>query len=46
MADVYSTFDPNGHGIDNKESFDLHDVIMDPFPLRVQQEHNTSGDFS
>ena len=38
------TFDPDGHGIDNDESFDLPDAIMDPLPLRVQQELNTSGD--
>ena len=37
-----STFDPDGHGIDNDESFDLHDAIMDPLPLRVKQELNTS----
>ena len=38
------TFDPDRHGIDNNESFDLLDAIMDPLPLRVQQELNTSGD--
>ena len=38
------TFDPDGHDIDNVESFDLPDAIMDPFPLRIQQELNTSGD--
>ena len=38
------TFDPDGHGIDNDESFDLPDATMDPLPLRVQQELNTSGD--
>ena len=38
------TFDPNRPGIDNDESFDLSDGIMDPLPLRVQQELNTPGD--
>ena len=38
------TFDSDGHRIDNDESFDLPDAIMDPLPLRVQQELNTSGD--
>ena len=38
------TFDPDGHGIDNDESFDLPNAIMDPLPLRFQQELNTSGD--
>ena len=38
------TFDLDGHGIDNDESFDLPDAIKDPLPLRVQQELNTSGD--
>ena len=38
------TFDPDGHGIDNGESFDLPNAIMDPLPLRFQQELNTSGD--
>ena len=37
------TFDPDGHGIDNDESFDLPDAIMDPLPLRVQQKLYTSG---
>ena len=38
------TFDPDGHGIDNDESFDIPDAIVNPFPLRVQQELNTSRD--
>ena len=38
------TFDHDGHGIDSGGSFDLPDAIMDPLPLRVQQELNTSGD--
>ena len=38
------TFDPDGPGIDNDYSLDLPDSIMDPLPLRVQQELNTSGD--
>ena len=38
------TFDSDGHGVDNDKSFDLPDAIMEPFPLRVQQELNTSGD--
>ena len=37
-------FDPDGHGIDNDESFDLPAAIMDPLPLRVQLELNTSED--
>ena len=36
------TFDPDGHGTDNDESFDLPDAIMDPLPLHVKQELNTS----
>ena len=35
------TFDPDGPGIDD---VDLPDANMDPLPLRVQQELNTSGD--
>ena len=38
------TFDPVGHGIETEGSFDLPDVIVDPFPLRVQQKVHTSGD--
>ena len=38
------TFDPDGPGIDDNYSLDLPDAIMDPLPLRVQQELNTSGD--
>ena len=38
------TFDPDGPGIDDDYSLDLPDAIMDPLPLRVQQEFNTSGD--
>ena len=37
------TFDPDGP-IDNDESLDLPDAIMDPLPPRVQRELNTSGD--
>ena len=37
-------FDPDEHGMDNDESFDLPDTIMDPLTMRVQQEFNTSGD--
>ena len=37
-------FDPEGPGIDDDYSLDLLDAIMDPLPLRVQQELNTSGD--
>ena len=38
------TFDPDGPGIDDDYSLDLPDAIMDPLPLRVQEELNTSGD--
>ena len=44
MADFDPTFDPDGPGIDDDYSLDLPDAIMDPLPLRVQQELNTSGD--
>ena len=37
------TFDPDGPEIDDDYSLDLPDAIMDPLPLRVQQELNTSG---
>ena len=37
------TFDPEGQ-IDNDESFDLPVAIIDPLPLHVHQELNTSGD--
>ena len=39
-----NTFDPDGHEIDNDESFDLPDAIIDPLSLRVQHDLNTSGD--
>ena len=38
------TFDPDGHRIDDNNSLDLPDAIMDPLPPRVQEELNTSGD--
>ena len=44
MADIDPSFDPDGHGIDFGESFDLPDAIIDTLPLRVQLELNTSGD--
>ena len=44
MADFDPTFDLDGPGIDDDYSLDLPDAIMDPLPLRVQQELNTSGD--
>ena len=37
------TFGPDGQ-IDDDESLDLPDAIMDPLPPRVQQELNTSED--
>ena len=39
-----STFDPDGPGIDDDYSLDHPDAIMDPPPLRIQEELNTSGD--
>ena len=47
MADfdfVKPTFDPDGPGKDDDYSLDLTDAIMDPLPLRIQEELNTSGD--
>ena len=44
MADFDPTFDPDGPGIDDDYSLDLPDAIMDPLPLRVQQDLNTSRD--
>ena len=44
MADFDPTLDPYGQRIDNNDSFDLPDAILDPLPLRVQQGLNLSGD--
>ena len=44
MAFENPTFDPDGPGIDDDNSLDLPDDIMDLLPPRVQQELNTSGD--
>ena len=38
------TFNPDGHAIDNDESFDLPEAIIDPLPLQVLHELNTPGD--
>ena len=38
------TFDPDGSGIDDDNSLDLPDAIMDPLPPRVQEELDTYGD--
>ena len=38
------TFDSDGPGTDDDYSLDTPDAIMDPLPLRVQEELNTSGD--
>ena len=38
------TFDPDGPGIDDDNSLDLPNAIMDPLPPRFQQEPNTSAD--
>ena len=38
------TFDYDGPRKDDDYSLDLPDAIMDPFPPRVQEEFNTSGD--
>ena len=38
------TFDPDVPGKYDNYSLDLPDAILDPVPVRVQQELNTSGD--